>query len=95
MMFRLNHNSMQPLTGEILHYKSAVHEDDARVDNRAAGITIPFLMSMSSMLLLRATNPPVYLQLSASMKVKNVVLMRSVCGKLKEAILLLLCSVRA
>ena len=32
MMFRLH-----PLTGEILHYKSTVHEDDARVDVRAAG----------------------------------------------------------
>ena len=28
---------LQPLTGEILCYKSAVHEDDARVDIRAAG----------------------------------------------------------
>ena len=28
---------LQPLTGEILHYKSAVHADDARVDIRAAG----------------------------------------------------------
>ena len=27
---------LQPLTGEILCYKSAVHEDDARVDIRAA-----------------------------------------------------------
>ena len=28
---------LQPLTGEILCYKSAVHADDARVDIRAAG----------------------------------------------------------
>ena len=28
---------LQPLTGEILRYKTAVHEDDARVDIRAAG----------------------------------------------------------
>ena len=28
---------LQPLSGELLHYKSAVHEDDARVDIRAAG----------------------------------------------------------
>ena len=28
---------LQPLTGEILRYKSAVHADDARVDIRAAG----------------------------------------------------------
>ena len=27
---------LQPLSGELLHYKSAVHEDDARVDIRAA-----------------------------------------------------------
>ena len=27
---------LHPLTGEILHYKSTVHEDDARVDIRAA-----------------------------------------------------------
>ena len=40
---------LQPLSGESLHYKSAVHEDDARVDNRAAGFwdcatIVPFLM---------------------------------------------------
>ena len=28
---------LQPLSGELLRYKSAVHEDDARVDIRAAG----------------------------------------------------------
>ena len=28
---------LQPLSGKLLHYKSAVHEDDARVDIRAAG----------------------------------------------------------
>ena len=28
---------LQPLTGEILRYKTAMHEDDARVDIRAAG----------------------------------------------------------
>ena len=28
---------LQPLTGEILRYKTALHEDDARVDIRAAG----------------------------------------------------------
>ena len=28
---------LQPLSSESLHYKSAVHEDDARVDIRAAG----------------------------------------------------------
>ena len=28
---------LQPLTGEVLHYRTAVLEDDARVDIRAAG----------------------------------------------------------
>ena len=28
---------LQPLSGELLHYKTAKHEDDARVDIRAAG----------------------------------------------------------
>ena len=28
---------LQPLSGESLHYRSAVHEDDVRVDIRAAG----------------------------------------------------------
>ena len=28
---------LQPLSSESLHYKSVVYEDDARVDNRAAG----------------------------------------------------------
>ena len=42
---------LQPLTGEVLHYRTAVLEDDARVDIRAAGsgvvvITAPFLMSV-------------------------------------------------
>ena len=45
---------LQPLTGEILRYKSAVHEDDARVDIRAAGFCgychhHSFLMSVSSL----------------------------------------------
>ena len=39
-------------------------------------INVLFMMSVFSMLLLRTNSPPVYLQLSASMKVKNVVLMR-------------------
>ena len=88
---------LQPLTGEILRYRTAVHEDDARVDIRAAGFWgcrhhRSFLMSVFLMPLLRAINPPVWLQLSSSMKEKNVVLTRSVCGKWKEAVLLLLCS---
>ena len=55
---------LQPLTGMILRYKTAVHKNDARVDIRAAGFWgcrhhRSFLMSVSSILLLRATSPPV------------------------------------
>ena len=36
-MFKWNHTSVQPLSGELLCYKSTIQEDDARVDIRAAG----------------------------------------------------------
>ena len=53
---------LQPLSGKSLHYKSAVHEADARVDIRAAGFwncratIVPFLMLECLMLSLRATS---------------------------------------
>ena len=55
---------LPPLTGEILHNKSAEHADDARVAIRAAGFRgcrhhRSFLMFVYSMSLLRAISPPV------------------------------------
>ena len=83
----------QLLSGELLRYKFAVHEDDARVDIRAASFGChhhhSFLMLT---LLLRVTSLLVQLQLSGDMKVINVELIRSVFVKWKGAALQLLCS---
>ena len=68
---------LQPLSNESLHYKSAVHEDDTRVDIRAAGFWschhhLLFLMLEYSMLLLTVTFLLVQQQLFEDMRVKNV-----------------------
>ena len=82
MMFRLSHTS-SPYLGEMLCYRSAVLEDDARVDVRTAGFTTttPFLMSESSIRLLRAIALPACQPPFANMKVKNVTHMKSVFVK--------------
>ena len=61
------------LSGELLHYKSAVHEDDARVDVRAAGNAFASLL--------------VQLQLFGGIRVINIELLRSVFVKLNGAAL--------
>ena len=62
MMFKLNHTSSPCMTGEILRYKSAVHAvmPGLILELLASGvvvITIPFLMFVFSMFLLRVISP--------------------------------------
>ena len=90
---------LQPLSGELLHYKSAVHEDDARVDIRAAGFW-SFRHHHSffdvrvdySTLLLKVTSLLVQLQLFRGMRVINVELTMNMFVKWNGAALHLLCS---
>ena len=87
---------LQPLSYESLHYKSAVHEDDARVElvlelstSGAVIIIVLFLMLEYSMLLLTVNFLLVQQQLFKDMRVKNLELTRSMYERWKEAVLLL------
>ena len=87
---------LQPLSSELLHHKTAKHEDDARVDIRAAGFWDcrhyrSFLIFGFLTLLLSLTSLLVQLQLSGDMRLKNVGLMRSVSRKWKGEVLHHLC----
>ena len=87
---------LQPLSGESLYYKSAVHEGDARVDIRAAGFWNchhhhSFFDVRVFNALLRATSLLVQQQLFEDMRVKNVELMRSTYEVERGSFLLLLC----
>ena len=91
---------LQLLSGESLHYKSAVHEDDARVDIRAAGFWNcrrrdhrSFLMLECLMLLLRATSLLVQQQLFEDMhEGKKRRAYEEHMREVERAVLLLLCS---
>ena len=74
---------LQPLSGELLRHKYAKHEDDTRVDIRAAGFwaIVLFLTLEYSTLLLNLISLHVKLQHFGGMKVISVGLMRSVSGK--------------
>ena len=88
---------LQPLSGELLHHKTAKHENDARVDiigllaSGVVAIIALFLMFGFLTLLLSLTSLLVQLQLSEDMRLKNVGLMRSVSRKWNGAVLHHLC----
>ena len=74
---------LQPLSGELLHHKSAKLEDDARVDIKAAGFwaIVLFLTLEYSTILLNLITLHVKLKHFGDIKVISVGLMRSVSGK--------------
>ena len=83
---------LQPLSDESLHYKSAVHEDDARIDIGAAGFWSCHHHHSFFDIRVFTFLHVVQQQLFEDMRVKNVELTRSMLERWKEAILLLLCS---
>jgi len=91
-MSEVTHNvqlepQLHTLSGENLRYRSAIQDDDARVDIRASGFWrclhrhIPFLMSGFSTALQPLIVLLHWLLFFESMNWRNVVLMRSVFGR--------------